>query len=99
MTKNTSELSKETVDCIRTNVSKFLKGFKKLSQYRIKKIIKAEIEDPWRFYIGNNNETREDGICRYYNTVGNERLLMNYIKNHFMKRVELHFNLKLKDYV
>lgn len=97
--KNNSNLSNETIACIRTNVRKFLKDFKQLSKYRINKIIKAEIDDPKLLYIGDNNETREDMICRYYNTVGNDRLLLNYIQKKFMDGIQIRFGINLKDYV
>ena len=97
--KNINHLSDETIACIRTNVRKFLKSYPKLSQYRINKIIKTEIDNPKRWFSGNREETAEESIQNYYRAVGAETSSMNGAQMKFMDSVEMHCNIKLKDYV
>lgn len=97
--KNNNNLSNETIACIRTNVRKFLKDFKNLSKYMVNKIIKAEIDNPQRWFNGDRNETMEDSVRNYYNAVGAETSSMNGAQMKFMDSVEMHCNIKLKDYV
>lgn len=97
--KNVNHLSNETLNCIRTNVRKFLANYPKLSQYRINKVIQIEIDNPQRWFSGNREETAEESIHNYYRAVGSETSTMNGAQMKFADLTELHLGIHLKDYV
>lgn len=66
---NNNELSTETIKLIRKSIRERLANH--ASDYKIRKVIKAHIENPCAWSAGKDDESRDELVQRYYRNIGN----------------------------
>ena len=66
---NNNELSAETIKLIRKSIRERLADY--ASDYKIRKVIKAHIENPCAWSAGRDDETYDELVQRYYRNIGN----------------------------
>lgn len=62
-----NELSTETIKLIRKSIRERLSGH--VSDYKIRKVIKAHIENPCAWSAGRDDESRDDQVQLYYRNI------------------------------
>lgn len=74
-----NELSTETIKTIKKNIRKFFKNYE-LSQYRINKIVKNEIENPrgWGTFPEGDNSADACAL-RYYENLKSSNVYLNWV--------------------
>ena len=63
-----NELSTETIKLIRKSIRERLADH--ASDYMIRKVIKAHLENPCAWSAGRDNETRDERVQLYYHNIG-----------------------------
>lgn len=66
---NNNELSNETIKLIRKSIRERLADY--ASDYKIRKVIKAHIENPCAWSAGRDDESRDELVQRYYRNINN----------------------------
>jgi hypothetical protein len=66
---NNNELSTETIKLIRKSIRERLADH--ASDYKIRKVIKAHLENPCGWSAGKDDESRDELVQRYYRNIGN----------------------------
>ena len=64
-----TEISTETIKLIRKSIRERLADY--ASDYKIRKVIKAHLESPCAWSAGNDDETYDELVQRYYRNIGN----------------------------
>lgn len=79
--KDTITLSAETIKTIKKSIREFFKHYE-LTQYRVNKIVKNEVEHPclWATFPDGDNS---DDACalRYYENLNSSNIYLNWIDN------------------
>lgn len=65
---NNNELSTETIKLIRKSIRERLADH--TSDYKIRKVIKAHLENPCAWSAGKDDESRDELVQRYYRNIG-----------------------------
>lgn len=84
---NNNELSAETIKLIRKSIRERLVDH--VSDYKIRKVIKAALENPCTWSAGRDDESRDELVQRYYRNINsttatniflhfNESMLRNF---------------------
>lgn len=82
-------MQESTKKLIRTSVRNLLKNTD-LSDYRIRKIVKAELEDPCGWRHPDHDDDPEWAIRNYYGNLTSNSVLINFV-DHMHARYSFHY--------
>lgn len=88
-----NELSAETIKTIKKSIREFFKNYE-LTQYRINKIVKHEVENPrgWGTFPEGDNSADACAL-RYYENLKSSNIYLNWVDN-----VQARYGIYLPNY-